>query len=177
MFPNIAGVNYESIADGIGVRTAIYLSGCEHQCLGCHNPETWDVEYGSPCSLSVIGEIAEQIIRRDRLLSGITLTGGDPFYDPEKTYSFLACLLSALQKDNYVFKGDLWVYTGYTFEELMERKLKEPDIMSILLNANVLVDGRFVLSERDITLPFRGSANQRLINVPRSLVANKAVLL
>lgn len=171
---HIAGVNYESMVDGEGMRTTIFLSGCPHHCKGCQNPETWDPNYGVPASGAKIQEIAHEIVSRWDFLNGITLSGGDPFYNPLWTWMLILALdeavlfeLGAQGKGAQRLPGGLWIYTGYTFEAL--RKKKDYFMVKELYKmATVIVDGPFVEELRDVSLPYRGSSNQRLIDAKRS---------
>ena len=172
-YPRIAGINYESMVDGPGVRATIYLSGCSHHCLGCQNPDTWNPDNGLEIDqLTAIKDIATEIKKRP-FLSGITLSGGDPLYDPHKTLNFLVDLLSACRADK-PHAINVWMYTGYTWEEL--QAMNDIDINVLLMLVNVLVDGRFEQDKADKRLRFRGSANQRLIDVSKSRARRKVVL-
>lgn len=165
---HIAGINYESMVDGEGVRTAIYLSGCAHSCPGCHNPETHDPFFGTPVSPSLIHKIAKEMVKRKAFLSGFTLTGGDPFYDPLATCQFLTDLWAALLDTDFpVGKLLPWVYTGYTLDEIF-RLAPTLDInrqracYHLLSVCDHLVDGRYDKELADKSLAFRGSSNQRI---------------
>ena len=156
---NILNVYPETIADGYGLRYAIYLAGCRHACLGCHNPESWRADAGQPLT----GAILERIIREIKdniLLDGITLTGGDPFYNPAALYE----LLERLKRET---RKNIWCYTGYVYNEVKN--------LPVLKEINVLVDGPFILAQRDLDFPYRGSRNQRLIDVTASLEKGEAV--
>lgn len=159
---HIAGVNYDSFVDGPGVRAAIYLSGCNHHCPGCHNEAAQCPEYGIGLSNRLLEDIGYAILERP-YLSGITLTGGDPLYDPEQTHSMLEDLLAQIGKDTNV-----WLYTGALWEDVRD--------LNIMNSIDVLVDGPFVRELADKRLPFKGSANQRIIDVKKSLAADKVVL-
>ena len=174
----LAGVNYESLVDGEGVRAAIYLSGCPHHCPNCHNPETWNHKNGEKITDKLIDAIANEIDKRP-FISGITFTGGDPMYMADDTWLFLMKLgnrLGDLETDDF----NIWIYTGYTWEELIEGRgfsLPEKFAIEALLNCTtVLVDGPFKQELADKRLLFRGSSNQRLIDVPQSLMEGKVVL-
>lgn len=169
IYPNIAGIDYESCTDGKGVRTAIYLSGCSHHCLSCHNPETHDPSYGKSITDEVISQIAERINNMPHL-TGITLTGGDPFYDPEKTARFLYVLLPRLNRS-----PDIWCYTGYTWEQLAGMTKQNKYANLLLSTIDVIVDGEFVQTLADKRLPFAGSSNQRIIDVKQSLLSYSVV--
>lgn len=165
---HIAGVNYDSLTDGSGVRTAIFLSGCPHRCPGCHNPEAHEPNFGTPATLDVIRQIAEEINKRP-YLTGVTLTGGDPFYNPIETSDFLL----ALRMHADLRDSDLWIYTGYTYEDLAayavpcldDQGTHREAIDYLLYTADVLVDGPFIQEKQNKLLAFRGSSNQRVIDL------------
>lgn len=178
-YPNLAGINYESMVDGRGVRTAIFLSGCSHHCPGCQNPGTWDPYSGVEITEDLLREIADSIIKRP-FLSGITLTGGDPLYDRYRTRRFLRDLLKLLPEDRN--RLNVWLYTGYTFEEvllILEEEADEfdPPLEDLLSMVDVMVDGRFDMGQKDKRLKFRGSRNQRILNVKDSLLSHTPILL
>lgn len=155
----------DSIVDGEGIRTVIWTQGCPHHCLGCHNPETWDFNGGELVDLKDVYEAIDSLEGQ----TGITFSGGDPFWQPK------ACAEIA----KYARKKNLniWSYTGYTWEELMELSKKKKEIMDFLKELDVLVDGRFVLSKKSYSCIFRGSTNQRIIDVKESLKKNKLILI
>ena len=170
IYPYISGINYESVADGPGVRVAIFLSGCTHNCPGCHNKQTHDPSFGQQIDDQLIDEIAAQINSRP-YLTGITLTGGDPLYNADHTYSFLEALMARLLKK---YTLSVWLYTGYTWEQILS-KLNNNLSLQLLMDAcEVVVDGPFMMQYADKALAFCGSSNQRLIDVEYSL--NKGVL-
>lgn len=139
-----------STVDGVGVRQVFWSAGCPHHCKGCHNPQTWDYDTGNDWDNS---EIVSMALKSPY---NVTFSGGDPFIQSRD----LHCVLRQIKP----FKN-VWVYTGYTWEELMERTLPKRTLQYI----DVLVDGRFVEELRDSDLLFRGSSNQRLIDVQKSL--------
>lgn len=154
----------DSIVDGEGIRTVIWTQGCPHHCLGCHNPETWDFKGGALVELEEVYEIIDSLEGQD----GITFSGGDPFMQPKE------CLEIAKYAKK---KGlNIWSYTGYTFEELMELSNKKREILDFLKEIDVLVDGRFVLAKKSYSCIFRGSTNQRIIDVKESLKQKKVVI-
>ncbi|MGI6498451.1 MAG: anaerobic ribonucleoside-triphosphate reductase activating protein [Oscillospiraceae bacterium] len=159
----IAGTVQDSIVDGPGLRFAVFTQGCPHRCPGCHNPSTHDPEAGAPVSVSAL--IDE--MRSSPLTGGLTLSGGEPFLQAE------ACIpLARAARESGL---TVWVYTGYCYEALCAKDA--PEAWHMLLQcADVLVDGPFVLEQRSLSLPFRGSANQRLIDLPKSRLANNVVL-
>lgn len=165
---HISGINYESMVDGEGVRAAIYLSGCTHRCPGCHNPETHDPEYGKPATPELIRKIAREIVKRKAFLSGVTLTGGDPFYDPLATCQFLTDLWKELLDTDYpVDKLLPWVYTGYTLDEILQlaptlEVSRQRSCYHLLSVCDHLVDGPFIQEKADKSLAFKGSTNQRI---------------
>ena len=153
----IAGIVNDSIVDGPGLRLAIFAQGCPHHCPGCHNPESHDFAGGSDMD-------TEKIIARmdaNPLLDGITLTGGEPFEQPE------ACRILA---DAAHARGlNVWAYSGYTFEQLCAG----PEKRRLLEACDVLVDGPFLLEERSLDLRFRGSKNQRVLKVSEMLAGSE----
>jgi len=159
----LAGVVRESITDGPGWRFVIFAQGCPHRCPGCHNPETHDPSGGYETTIDAL--LAE--IRKNPLLRGVTLSGGEPFAQ--------ARLFTALARKIHVLGLDVITYTGYTFEELLASDDSENGWLDLLKECDILIDGRFVLSERTLNLPFRGSKNQRVIDVKGSLAAGLAV--
>ena len=144
--------------DGPGFRTSIYLAGCNHHCQGCHNPQTWDFNNGTETELSEILDIVEE---ED---FNVTLTGGDPLYNPETT----RILIHELKRN----RRNVWVYTGYTWEEI----IASPLLLSAIQEADVVVDGKFQEKMKNTDLPFRGSENQRIIDIQKSLSSNLVVL-
>jgi anaerobic ribonucleoside-triphosphate reductase activating protein len=160
----IAGVVKESIVDGPGLRFAVFTQGCAHHCPECQNPETWDFEGGYDCGIDKILKAMDE----NPLLDGITMSGGDPLYQAEASYS----LCSKVKE-----KGlNVVVFTGYTYEELMELEKKDPWIEKLLGVTDILIDGRYEKDKRDLTLIFRGSSNQRVIDMNASRKEGRAVL-
>lgn len=154
----------DSIVDGEGVRSVIWTQGCAHNCPGCHNPQTHDFNGGF---LKEIEELKEEI----RLLKnqdGITLSGGDPFFQVE------ACL--EIAKYCHKLGLNVWCYTGFTFEQLLKLIPKQPKILELLNYIDILVDGRFIQELKSFDVVFRGSKNQRILDVPQSLKLGKAIL-
>jgi anaerobic ribonucleoside-triphosphate reductase activating protein len=161
---NISGVIRESIVDGPGIRFVVFAQGCPHRCAGCHNPKTWPFEGGKEVAVEEL--IAE--IKKDPLLRGVTLSGGEPFCQPEG----MALLAVAAHKEG----KDIITYTGYLYEELLEMAKTQPDILALLRQTDVLVDGPFVTALKSYELKYKGSSNQRAIDVGRSLAEGRVVL-
>lgn len=156
-------IESDSIVDGEGIRTVIWTQGCVHNCYGCHNPETHSFSGGVLTDTAEVINILSKLVGQD----GITLSGGDPMCQAE------ACLEIA----QYAKKIGLnvWCYTGYTFEQLIKMSETKPIILELLKNIDMLVDGKFILSEKSMNIKFRGSKNQRIIDVKKSLIENRAV--
>ena len=145
---HLINVYPETISDGFGVRYSIYLAGCTHHCRGCHNADSWNPRAGEPLTEALLNRIIAEI-KSNPLLDGITLSGGDPFYNPPA----LLALLRRLKAET--------CYTGYTYEVLLDDEARRPCLEYI----DTLVDGPFVQSLFDPTLPFRGSSNQRILHL------------
>ena len=147
----------DSIVDGEGLRAVLWTQGCSHNCKGCHNPETHDFNKG------VLVEVDEvkQLIKDLTLQDGITFSGGDPFFQPEPCIE-----IAKFAKEEGL---NVWAYTGFLFEDL----IKNEKMREFLNYIDVLVDGKFELDNKSLNLKFRGSTNQRIINVPRSLKMGK----
>ncbi len=159
----LAGVVPESTVDGPGVRLSVYVQGCPHRCPGCHNPETHDPFGGT--EVEAEGLLAQ--IKCARGIDGVTFSGGEPFEQ--------AAALAPLAKQIRDLGLNLVLYSGFTFEELLQRGKGDPSTIQLLEAALLLVDGPYVREARDLTLPFRGSRNQRLIDLPCSLEREAAV--
>lgn len=154
----------DSVVDGTGIRTVIWTQGCGHHCPGCHNPNTHDFDGGFEKDVE---ELIEEIHELEAQ-TGITFSGGDPFYQPE------ACAIIA--KSAHKCQLDVWCYTGFTFEELMAMSKKNTIILDFLRQIDILVDGRFIMEKHSYNLKFRGSSNQRIIDVKASLQNNRVII-
>ena len=157
---DLSGIVSDSIVDGPGIRVTVFCQGCPHHCPGCHNPETWEFGCGTPMEEERILEI----VKSNPLCRGVTFSGGEPFAQAEG-YAKLAKLL---KEAGY----EVASYSGYTFEQLLSGT---PAQKKLLESLDVLIDGPFLLSEKSLELAFRGSRNQRILNVPQSLAQKKAV--
>lgn len=147
----ILGTYKETVVDGEGLRYSIYFAGCTHACKGCHNKESWCPDNGTLVTEEYLDKIINEI-NSNLLLDGITLSGGDPLYNPEEMFEVIKYLKEKTQMD-------IWLYTGYTIEELR----KDNKRMAVLEYVDTLVDGKFVQELYDPLLKFRGSSNQRII--------------
>lgn len=158
----IAGIVQDSIVDGPGIRYVIFTQGCPHHCPGCHNPQTHDFEGGREADLQ---EILDQICSNP-LLTGVTFSGGEPFSQAEA--------LVPLAEEIKAEGKHLMIYTGYVYEEL--QKMEAPSVHRLLELADILVDGPFLLAERNLTLPYRGSENQRVIDLKKTGESGRIIL-
>jgi len=156
---NYSSIKYFDTVDGIGIRTALYVSGCRIHCPGCHNFEAWDFKSGKEFTPTESNEILESL--KPEYIAGLSILGGEPF-EPENRPDILA-LITLVKKMNP--NKSVWIYSGSTYEDLKKRSETELGIKEILELADVLVDGPYLKTERDITLRFRGSRNQRIINL------------
>ena len=160
---NYGRINKTDIANGPGVRVSLFVSGCRNRCKGCFNPETWGFNYGKEFTLETLFEIKDAL--DNKYIDGFTILGGDPF-EPENIETVTA-ICETIYKS---FPGkSIWIYTGYLYEDLKNRE--------VMRYIDVLVDGPFIEELKDISLKFRGSTNQRIIDVPESLKSGKVKLL
>jgi len=160
---DLSGIVTDSIVDGPGIRVTVFAQGCPHHCQGCHNPETWDFEGGTPMDTQMLANIA----RSNPLCRGVTFSGGEPFAQAED------CL--ALAQIAHANKLNVWSYSGWTFEHLRDHGSDAQK--ALLQELDVLVDGPFLLEKRTLSLPWRGSPNQRVIDVKASLAAGDVVII
>ena len=153
-----AEIKYFDVANGPGIRVSLFVSGCPHACPGCFNEIAWNYRYGAPFTEEVEEELLSALSREE--IQGLSLLGGEPLY-PANLHAILPLLRKFKER---LPKKDIWCYSGYTYEELLSRKGEEKqEIDEAFSYLTVLVDGRFIEAEKDITLLFRGSRNQRLI--------------
>lgn len=160
----LSGIVAESIVDGPGLRYVIFTQGCVHNCKGCHNPHTHDINggYMESCE-KLLTEIKE-----NPLLSGVTLSGGEPFLQPEQC--------AYLAKEVKKLGHNVITYTGFLYEELLKIRKESPFINDLLSETDILVDGKFEQEQHHYQLKFKGSENQRVIDVKKSLQENKVIL-
>lgn len=153
----VMNIIHDSIVDGDGLRSVLFLSGCPHRCFGCHNEQSWNMSNGVCMS---VDEVYQEL--NSNSLTDITISGGEPFVQSKE----LLKLIEKLKDKN------VWCYTGYDFERLLENEINK----KILSYIDVLVDGKFEIEKRDLDLIFKGSSNQRIIDVPASLKTETVVL-
>ncbi len=159
----ISGIVRESVVDGPGIRFVVFTQGCPHHCPGCHNPATHPFEGGKLVETSQI--LTE--VDKNPLLKGVTLSGGEPFCQPGP--------LAELAREAHRRGLDVITYSGYTLEQLLEKEQEEPAVGELLRETDVLVDGRFLEAEKSLLLKFRGSKNQRILDVRESLACGTPV--
>ena len=160
----ISGIIRESIVDGPGIRFVVFAQGCPHHCEDCHNPQTWSFDGGNDITVEKIMDE----VKKDQLISGITLSGGEPFCQPDE----MAKLAAVAQAQGL----DVITYTGYIYEDLLEMSKASPNIMEFLKQINVLVDGPFITALKSYEIKFKGSSNQRAIDVKKSLEQGLVVM-
>ena len=160
---NFAQIRKYDVANGPGIRTTIFVTGCTHKCPNCFNEEYQDFNFGNPWTRKETDEVIEDL-KLDEV-KGLTVLGGEPFQNEVDLLQVIRDIKKEVQKD-------IWIFSGYTYEEI----LKDQDKKKLLEECDVLVDGRFVEALKDLSLRFRGSSNQRIIDVKKSLEANEVVL-
>ncbi len=177
---NYHNITYPDMNNGDGLRVVLWLSGCSNHCYNCQNPQTWDANSGIPFDESAKEELFEELSKD--YISGLTLTGGDPLHEAN-----LDGVLNLVNEFRLLFGNTktIWLYTGYQFEQIMKYEYDRTYInninadalrQSIISKCDVLIDGRYIDSQRDITLKWRGSSNQHVINIQQSLQKGEVVL-
>ena len=182
---NYLQITHEDVCNGDGLRVVLLLSGCSHHCYNCQNPQTWNPDSGIPFDKSAKQEIFDELSKD--YISGLTLTGGDPLYENN-----LDEVLKLVKEIRISFpEKTIWLYTGFEWNQIMNMQVMQPifsckDLESKIQNilkrqeiikmCDVLVDGEYIDEQKDLTLKFRGSKNQRVIDVKKSLAQNKVVL-
>lgn len=161
---NYGNIKYCDIANGLGIRTSVFISGCTHRCKNCFNPETWDFNYGEPLTSDVVIKIINSA--DPSYIDGITLLGGDPLCgEDNQVASHSFCHMFKSKHPNKT----VWLYTGYLYEQVKD--------LPVMEHVDVLVDGPFIEEKKNLMLKFRGSENQRLIDVKETRKQGKIVLL
>lgn len=198
---NYLKIDKEDVCNGEGLRVVLWLSGCSHKCKGCQNPQTWDANSGIPFDESAKEELFRELDKD--YISGLTLTGGDPLFEENldgvldlvtevnKRYNMTRYIDGNAQKNHNMSNENanrirlscpqksIWLYSGYTFEKIVYPTLKcnQSRVRKMILSGiDVLIDGQYIDSQRDITLPYKGSKNQRLIDIQQSLQKGEIVL-
>lgn len=171
---NYHNITYPDMNNGDGLRVVLWLSGCSHHCKGCQNPQTWNPDSGIKFDEKAFNELFDEL-EKD-YISGITLTGGDPMFINNLSEVYNIC---SFVKRHYQDKT-VWIYTGYTWEDILENhgenSYGNDERQLILKYCDVLIEGRFKEDKKDVTLKWRGSSNQRVIDVQESLKQNKVIL-
>ncbi|MEW4371214.1 anaerobic ribonucleoside-triphosphate reductase activating protein [Paenibacillus kandeliae] len=164
---NICGYIPESINEGRGVRAVVFISGCRHACPGCFSPHTWSFTAGEPFTASLQQDIIDGMARNP-LLDGLTIAGGDPFFSADDVALFVEKVRAQLPQLS------IWIYSGFTWEQIFFQQPQK--YLKLLSLCDVLIDGRFEKSLRDVSLPYRGSSNQRVIDVQQSIYQRQVIL-
>lgn len=158
-------IQTDSIVDGEGIRSVIWFQGCSHNCPGCHNPETHDFSGG----ISKPIEDLKDEIKELEYQTGVTFSGGDPMFQPEALLELAKCVKECGM--------NVWCYTGFLYEDILKMSEDKPIYKDVLKYIDVLVDGKFILALKSFEAVFRGSSNQRIIDVPASLKDKKTILV
>ena len=163
-----SGIIYDDISNGVGIRTSLFVSGCRNNCKGCFNKEQQNFEFGMPFTKEVEEKILDSV--KDEYYAGISILGGEPM-EPENAKALTSFIIDF--KNRYP-KKNIWMYTGYTYEFLLSLDNSDPRKNNLLL-IDVLVDGRFEEALKDVSLYYRGSSNQRIIDVKESITNHKII--
>lgn len=164
-------ISINDTANGPGIRVVVWFQGCPHHCRGCHNPQTWNPNQGKPLSQEVIDKVLDALDKP--YVRGLTLSGGDPL---SATNIIEANSLTDQFRKRFSYTKDLWIWTGYLFEEFTWDENGGIDSHPCVQKADVVVDGKFDITKKDISLPYSGSSNQRVINMRESFYQNRVVL-
>lgn len=167
---NIAEIKKLDIANGTGIRTSVFVSGCRHNCPGCFNSIAQNFNYGSPFNENILTEIVDSI--KNPIIQGISFLGGEPL--DELNVAGVLEIVKAVKKE--APDKDIWLWTGYLLEDLLKRSEKDKNLLSILKSINILVDGQFIENQKELSLKFRGSKNQRVIDMVSTLKNNSIIL-
>ena len=165
MEARVMGINFESLVDGDGVRVTVFFSGCKHHCSGCHNPASHDFGNGRPFTEQLQTDIIKYI-QKTPFIDGITLSGGDPMYSAMAITPFVRRVRMELPTTT------IWIYSGFTFEEICA----DPVMYELISLCDILVDGEFDMDKRGLNLRYKGSVNQRTIDIQKSLSSGRLIL-
>ncbi|MBC2856924.1 MAG: anaerobic ribonucleoside-triphosphate reductase activating protein [Cetobacterium sp.] len=164
---NYSGIKYTDMINGKGIRVSLFVSGCNHYCKDCFNKDTWDPNYGSAFTEKEENDILEYFKKYEKSLKGLSLLGGDPTYP-----SNIAPLISFLKKFKNEFpEKDIWIWSGYTWEDIINNE----DLISLISLCDILIEGKFDITKKDLSLKWRGSYNQRVIDIKKSLSENTLI--
>lgn len=164
---NISDIKYTDMINGEGIRVSIFVSGCSHKCKGCFNKDTWDHNYGQPFTKDLKNHIFSYISQYNSIISGISLLGGDPTY-----HRNIEALIEFINEFKTLFPNkNIWIWSGYKWEDIIKSKR----LFSLVSLCDILIDGKFKLEEKDLSLKWRGSRNQRVINIKESIKYNKLI--
>ena len=164
---NYSDIKYTDMLNGKGIRVSIFVSGCNHHCKECFNKVTWDPEYGSPFTPEVEEQIFGYFRKYGKSLAGLSLLGGDPTY-----YRNVEPLTEFLKRFKERFpEKDIWLWSGYTWEQILSDKKR----FALISLCDVVVEGKFIVEQKDLSLKWKGSRNQRVVDVKRSILENRVV--
>lgn len=164
---NYSGIKYTDMLNGKGIRVSLFVSGCSHKCKGCFNKVTWDPEYGKPFTEKEENEIFEYFKKYGKTLAGLSLLGGDPTY-----HKNIEPLTKFVKRFRELFpEKDIWLWTGFTWDQIMIDKKK----LELISLCDVIIDGKFSIEEKDLNLKWKGSHNQRVIDVKRTLETGEVI--
>lgn len=168
---NVSGIIKSDVANGPGIRLSVFVSGCTNHCKGCFQPETWDFNYGNPFTLKLEDELMQELGKAQ--YDGITILGGEPFEIVNQLG--LAPFIKRIKKE--LPDKTIWMYSGCLYEDMLSKGKKHCEVTDeILNNIDVLVDGAFILEQKDIRLAYKGSKNQRIIDIKNTRKENKIIL-
>lgn len=163
---NYSGIKYSDMINGEGIRVSLFVSGCTHKCKGCFNRDTWDCNYGNEFTEKEEKEIFDYI-EKYNFIKGISLLGGDPTY-----YKNIEPLLEFLKKFKQKFpQKTIWIWSGFTWEQIIQDRKK----FELIEMCDILIDGKFILEQKDLNLKWRGSSNQRVIDIQKTISEQKII--
>lgn len=168
---NYGKIKHFDTANGVGIRTSLFVSGCTNHCKGCFQPETWDFNYGQEFTDETIKEILDSIDNEH--IAGLSILGGDPL--EYNNLEMVNKLIDEFRK-RFGFTKDIWMWTGYVLEDIMGEDTRELNKIDVARKVDVLVDGRFEIKKKDLKLKYRGSSNQRVIDMQLSQTFNTLIL-